>query len=312
MSNIKKVPSSLANSRLDKASAEIFNQFSRTQIKKWILNGRILLNNEIAVPKDTVYTDDEIEINPISERKVVWHAQDINFEVIHEEKDFLIINKQPDLVVHPGAGRADGTLANGLLHAYPELSEIPRCGIVHRLDKGTSGILLIAKNDKFRNYFVKLLQERNVKKNYKAIVIGNAIGSFSIEDPIGRDRKKRTKMAIRVDGKSAYTFVKPVQNFGGYSLLDISIETGRTHQIRVHLSSIKMPIIGDKTYNQSVQIAKNTSLELQKEIRNFPRQALHSSEISFFNPNIDKEVTFSSPMYKDMELLLNKLKKQYK
>ena len=310
MINTKKVPEDMSHMRLDKVSAELFNDYSRTQIKKWILEGRILLNGELAVPKEAVNLDDEIEINPTSEKKVSWGAEDIAFEVIYENNNFLIVNKNPNVVMHPGAGCPNGTLANGLLHRYPELENIPRCGIVHRLDKDTSGILLVAKNEKFRNYFVSLLQERKVNKKYKAIVVGTTVGSFSINEPIGRDKNNRIKMSVRADGKEAESFIKLEESFDNYSLLDVSIATGRTHQIRVHLSSVKLPIIGDKTYNPSGHIAKKTSLELTDFIRNFPRQALHSASLSFYDPDSDDYLYFEADMHDDMKSLLAKLKKQ--
>ena len=171
MEIVKKVSKELSGMRLDKVSSMIFGDYSRTQLKKWILEGRILLNNELASPRETVSTNDEIEINPISEIKTSWDPEDINFDIIKEEKEYLIVNKPSNLIMHPGAGCDQGTLANGLLFRYPELKNIPRAGIVHRLDKDTSGIVLVAKTEKFRNYFVHLLQERKVKKNYKAIVV---------------------------------------------------------------------------------------------------------------------------------------------
>ncbi len=310
MINTKKVPEDMSHMRLDKVSAELFNDYSRTQIKKWILEGRILLNGELAVPKEAVNLDDEIEINPTSEKKVSWEAEDIAFEVIYENNNFLIVNKNPNVVMHPGAGCPNGTLANGLLHRYPELENIPRCGIVHRLDKDTSGILLVAKNEKFRNYFVSLLQERKVNKKYKAIVVGTTVGSFSINEPIGRDKNNRIKMSVRAGGKEAESFIKLEESFDNYSLLDVSIATGRTHQIRVHLSSVKLPIIGDKTYNPSGHVAKKTSPELTDFIRNFPRQALHSASLSFYDPDSDGYLYFEADMHDDMKSLLAKLKKQ--
>ena len=268
------------------------------------------MNGELAAPKEAVNIDDEIEINPTSEKKVSWEAENIAFEVIYENNNFLIINKNPNLVMHPGAGCANGTLANGLLNRYPELENIPRCGIVHRLDKDTSGILLVAKNEKFRNYFVSLLQERKVNKKYKAIVVGSTVGSFSINEPIGRDKNNRIKMSVRADGKEAESFIKLEESFDNYSLLDVSIASGRTHQIRVHLASVKLPIIGDKTYNPSGHVAKKTSSELTDFIRNFPRQALHSASLSFYDPDSDDYVYFKADMHDDMKSLLAKLKKQ--
>ena len=309
MEIIKTVPENVSKTRLDKVCSEIFDDFSRSQLKKWILEGRILLNNEIALPKDLVNKNDEISLDPVSEDKISWQAEDISFEVIFENKDYLIINKPFNLVMHPGAGCNHGTLANGLLFYYPELKTIPRAGIVHRLDKDTSGILLVARTERFRNYFVQLLQERKVKKLYKAVVVGKTIGSFEISEPIGRDKNNRIKMSIRSNGKDALTFVKLNESLNNYSLLDVRIETGRTHQIRVHLSNKKLPIIGDKTYNPSNNVAKETPKELIETIRTFPRQALHSYQLSFMDMDTDEMMSFSAPLSDDIKKLIETLKK---
>ena len=309
MEIIKTVPENVSKTRLDKVCSEMFDDFSRSQLKKWILEGRILLNNEIALPKDLVNKNDEISLDPVSEDKISWQAEDISFEVIFENKDYLIINKPFNLVMHPGAGCNHGTLANGLLFYYPELKTIPRAGIVHRLDKDTSGILLVARTERFRNYFVQLLQERKVKKLYKAVVVGKTIGSFEISEPIGRDKNNRTKMSIRSNGKDALTFVKLNESLNNYSLLDVRIETGRTHQIRVHLSNKKLPIIGDKTYNPSNNVAKETPKELIETIRTFPRQALHSYQLSFMDMDTDEMMSFSAPLSDDIKKLIETIKK---
>ena len=309
MEIIKTVPENVSKTRLDKVCSEIFDDFSRSQLKKWILEGRILLNNEIALPKDLVNKNDEISLDPVSEDKIAWEAEDISFEVIFENKDYLIINKPFNLVMHPGAGCNHGTLANGLLFYYPELKTIPRAGIVHRLDKDTSGILLVARTERFRNYFVQLLQERKVKKLYKAVVVGKTIGSFEISEPIGRDKNNRIKMSIRSNGKDALTFVKLNESLNNYSLLDVRIETGRTHQIRVHLGNKKLPIIGDKTYNPSNNIAKETPKELIEIIRTFPRQALHSYQLSFMDMDTDEMMSFVAPLPDDIKKLIETLKK---
>lgn len=305
----KKVLNQHSNKRLDKASSEIFRDFSRSQLKKWIQEGRVLLNNEIASPKDYVYEDDEIMVNPISENKISWDPEKIKFKVIYENDDFIIVDKPCDLVMHPGAGCFDGTLANGLIFIYPELKKIPRAGIVHRLDKNTTGILLIARTLKFRNYYVNLLQERKVIKKYKAIVVGKINSSFEINQPIARDKKNRTKMTIRQDGKEALTYVRLEKTFNNYSLLDISIKTGRTHQIRVHLNYKQHPIIGDKTYNPANNIAKSTPSDLANVIRSFPRQALHSYYLGFQDMNNNKLIVFESEMPNDMKSLITNFEK---
>lgn len=309
MIEIKKVPKNLADRRLDIVASKLFENFSRSQIKKWIANGFILVNGDLSKPKDKVQENDEIEINPIEEKKVSWGEEDIDFDVIDENNNFIIINKKPGLVMHPGAGCYSGTLANGLIYKYPELTNLPRSGIVHRLDKDTSGVVLVAKNEKFRNYFIQQMQERNIKKEYVAVVVGSTLGSFSIEDPMGRDKFNRTKMSIRLDGKEAKTFVKLKEKINNYSILDISIETGRTHQIRVHLSSKKLPIIGDKIYDPAKSISKGSSKELIQIIRSFPRQALHARLLSFECPETQKQISFEAPIPQDMNNLILDIKK---
>ncbi|NCV45654.1 MAG: RluA family pseudouridine synthase [Proteobacteria bacterium] len=285
MTVTKNVPKSLANNRLDKVAASLFPDFSRTQIKKWILEGRILINGDLSKPKDMTQENDEIEINPIEEKKVSWDKEDINFDVIYDCDDYIIVNKNPELV------------------------NLPRSGIVHRLDKDTSGVLLIARTEKFRNYFIQQMQERNVKKEYIAVVVGSTLGSFSIEDPIGRDKFNRTKMSIRVDGKEARTLIKLNERINNYSVLDVSIETGRTHQIRVHLSSKKLPIVGDKTYDPAKSVAKESSPELVEIIRSFPRQALHAKLLSFECPETKKQISYEAAIPKDINNLILDIKK---
>jgi 23S rRNA pseudouridine1911/1915/1917 synthase len=306
---IKNISADIANKRLDKAASELFDNYSRTQIKKWILEGRILVNGDLSKPRDFVHENDEIEINPTEEKKVSWEPQDINFDIYHECEDFIIINKPAGLIMHPGSGCYDGTLANGLIYRYPDLENIARCGIVHRLDKDTSGVLLVARNEKFRNYFIDLMQQRKVTKKYTAVVVGSTLGSFSIEDSIGRDKSNRTKMSVRSDGKEALTFVKTSERVGNYSILDIAIETGRTHQIRVHLLSKKLPIIADITYDPSRTIAKETSSELIEIIRSFPRQALHARFLSFDCPETQKKMSFEIPIPTDIQNLIKDIKK---
>ena len=309
MATTKRVSKDLINLRLDKATSVLFEEFSRTKLKEWILSGNILLNGEIASPREKVNLDDEIEVNPVNEVSTEWYPEDVNFSVLHETDDFLIVDKPINLVIHPGAGISSGTLANGLLFKFPKLEELPRAGIVHRLDKDTSGLLVVAKNEKFRLYFIDLLQSRKVKKNYRAMVIGTLRGNLEKDVPIGRDKNNRTKMTCREDGKEAITYVKSIESYGGYSLLDVEIETGRTHQIRTHLAHKKLPIIGDKTYNTRKIIAKDTPDELKNFIRSFPRQALHAHKIGFKLPDTEDDVVFESKIPKDLKELITTLER---
>ncbi len=297
------------NSRLDQAATSLFEDFSRSQIQRWISQGNLLVNGEILKAKDKVNIGDEISLDPVFKDRVSWDGEDIPINILHEEEDFLIINKSPGLVMHPGAGCHDGTLANALAFHFPDLKQLPRCGIVHRLDKDTSGLLVIAKNEKFRNFFVSKLQDREVYKQYEAIVVGQVIGSFSIDHPLERDPRNRLKMRVTEFGRDALSHVSLIKFYQGYSHVSVEIETGRTHQIRVHLSNQKLPIIGDGLYNPRNLIAKNTPKDLISHIQNFPRQALHASKIRF--PSLNKEdifYEFQVDLPRDMQSLIKDMK----
>ena len=297
------------NSRLDQAATSLFEDFSRSQIQRWISQGNLLVNGEILKAKDKVNIGDEISLDPVFKDRVSWDGEDIPINILHEEEDFLIINKSPGLVMHPGAGCHDGTLANALAFHFPDLKQLPRCGIVHRLDKDTSGLLVIAKNEKFRNFFVSKLQDREVYKQYEAIVVGQVIGSFSIDHPLERDPRNRLKMRVTEFGRDALSHVSLIKFYQGYSHVSVEIETGRTHQIRVHLSNHKLPIIGDGLYNPRNLIAKNTPKDLISHIQNFPRQALHASKIRF--PSLNKEdifYEFQANLPRDMQSLIKDMK----
>ena len=300
----KNINEKFNNSRLDQAATSLFEDFSRSQMQRWIQQGNLLVNGENLRAKDKVHIGDELSLDPVFENRVSWDGEDIPISILYEEEDFLIINKPPGLVMHPGAGCHDGTLANALAFHFPDLKQLPRCGIVHRLDKDTSGLLVIAKNEKFRNFFVNKLQEREVYKQYEALVVGQVIGSFSIDHPIERDPRNRVKMRVTDYGREAISHVSLINFYGGYSHVHVEIETGRTHQIRVHLSHQKLPIIGDGLYNPRNLIAKETHKNLITYIQNFPRQALHASKISFPNMKEDSSFEFEADLPQDMQSLI--------
>ena len=304
---LKNIKEEQNNSRLDQAATFLFKDLSRSQFHSWILQGNLLVNGEILKAKDKVNTGDEISLDTVFENRVSWEGEDIPNDILHEEDDFLIINKSPGLVMHPGAGCHDGTLANALVFHFPGLKQLPRCGIVHRLDKDTSGLLVVAKNEKFRNFFVNKLQEREVFKQYEALVVGQVIGSFSIDDPIERDPRNRVKMRVTDFGRDALSHVSLIKFYDGYSHISIEIETGRTHQIRVHLSNQKLPIIGDGLYNPRNLIAKNTSDSLITYIQNFSRQALNASKIRFPLIKGGGFFEFQIDLPEDMQRLIKEL-----
>jgi len=296
------------NFRLDQAATLLFEDFSRSQIQKWILHGNLLVNGEHLKAKEKVHIGDELALDPVFEKRVSWDGEDIPLDILYEEEDFLIINKSSGMVMHPGAGCHNGTLANSLAFHFPNLRVLPRCGIVHRLDKDTSGVLVIAKNEKFRNFFINKLQEREVYKQYEALVVGKVIGSFSIDHSIERDPRNRIRMRVGENGRDALSHVSLISSYGGYSHVSIEIETGRTHQIRVHLSHQKLPIIGDTLYNPRNLIAKGTSKKLIDCIQNFSRQALHASTIRFPCLNKDDAFEFKADLPQDIKSLIQLMK----
>ncbi|APC91290.1 MULTISPECIES: RluA family pseudouridine synthase [Francisella] len=283
-----------AGKRIDIAINEQLEQFSRTQLQKWLKEGSITVNGQAIKPKYIVLGDEEVEINVELLSTNEWVAQDIKLNVIYEDDDIVVIDKPVDMVVHPGAGNAIGTVSNALLHHYKNQDKLPRAGIVHRLDKDTSGLMVAAKSSIAYHNLVQQLAERKVSRKYLAIVEGEIYEQGTINQPIGRDPNNRTKMAINHKGKEAITHYTPIEVYDGFTLIECQLETGRTHQIRVHMKSIKHPLVGDQTYNKS-----STKLE-KLAITGLTRQALHAHRLSFIHPTTTKMVKFKSKLPEDM------------
>ena len=297
-----------AGERLDSVIAREFTQFSRAHIQKWIKDGKLLLDGEIVKPKQPLKINQFISVEALEEPTLEDGPEDIPLEIIFEDDDIIIINKQPGLVVHPGAGNQTGTLVNALLHHDEELRFLPRAGIVHRLDKDTSGIMVVTKNEFSYLNLVSQLKERKVNRHYLAIVVGEPLSGLTINEPIGRHPKLRTKQAVTEAGKEAITNFKIKERMGGYTLLNVSLETGRTHQIRVHLAYINFPILGDSIYGARRKFAAGTSETAKKEILKFPRQALHAEKLEFIHPTSGKSVNYSAKTPKDLTQLIELLK----
>ena len=302
--------------RVDLAIAEAFTEFSRSHLQKLIKQGAVKVNGKETKPKYILQGNELIEIaaeeapqleDKPENIKLEDKPENIKLEIIYEDKDVLVINKSAGLVVHPGAGNPTGTLVNGLINLDSKLVYLPRAGIVHRLDKDTSGLMVVSRNEKTYLNLVNQLKERTVNRKYNALVVGEPSLSGVIDKPIGRHPKIRTKQAVVKSGKEAITKFKTVKNLNGYSLLDVSLETGRTHQIRVHLSYLGFPIVGDSVYGSRRKHAKGTSENLRQEINNFKRQALHASTLAFTHPSSEKILTFESQLPKDMASLINTL-----
>ncbi len=290
--------------RLDSVTAREFTQFSRAHIQKWIKEGQLLLDGKSVKPKQLLKTNQLISIDAIEEPVLEDKPENIPIDIIFEDKDIIVLNKQPGLVVHPGAGNPKGTLVNALLHHDKELGFLPRAGIVHRLDKDTSGIMVVAKNEISYLNLVSQLKDRKVKRSYLALVVGEPLSGSTINEPIGR-----TKQAVNAKGKEAITTFKIQEKLNGYSLLNVSLETGRTHQIRVHLAFIGFPILGDSVYGGRKKFASGTSESLKTEILKFSRQALHAEKLEFIHPASGKLVNYSAKAPKDLIKLIELLNK---
>ena len=295
------IPVDYTNLRLDQTLVKLFPNYSRENLKQWILDGSCLVNNKTSKPKYKVKGGEFIDLNAtLVNKNSEYLAENLPINIIYEDPDLLIIDKPPNLVVHPGAGRWQGTLLNGLLYHTPELKLIPRAGIIHRLDQDTTGLMIIAKTLVAYNNLIKQFKNRSIVKIYEAIVIGDLIAGGTINAPIGRDKFNRLKMSVTENGRSAithYTVLKRFnKNTNKYTYIKIKIETGRTHQIRVHCQHIKHPILGDKLYAKSKGI--------NQIIKQFPRQALHAKELIFTHPITGNQVHFISDLPTDLQNLL--------
>ena len=298
---IKIVPSEYSGKRLDLVIAKLFSDFSRSKLKNWLDSGTILVNGApLTKPSKKVYGGEEIKILIQEEKLVSSEPQNIPFEVVHESKDFLIVDKQAGMVVHPGAGNHQNTLLNALLFKFPELEKLPRAGIIHRLDKETSGLMIIARNQNSYKNLSEQISERLVKRTYQAFAVGNIPRSGKIEEPVGRHPRNRQKQAVTEKGKYALTRYSVLKKYGNYTHLEVNLETGRTHQIRVHMSHIGFPLIGDALYGRKKRFAKSTNSDLREVIEKFPRQALHASNLTFKDVDSENEVNFESSLPKDL------------
>ena len=294
--------------RVDVVIAEAFKEFSRSHLQKLIKEGAVKVNGKKIKPKLILQGGELIEILAKEAPKLKDKAENIDLEIIYEDQDLLVVNKASGLVVHPGAGNPSGTLVNGLLNFDSNLSYLPRAGIVHRLDKDTSGLMVVSRNEKTYLNLIDQLKERTVTRKYTALVVGEPSLSGVIDKPIGRHPKVRTKQAVVNSGKEAISRFKRVKSLRGYSLLEVLLETGRTHQIRVHLSYLGFPIVGDKTYGARRKYVKGTSENLRNKINQFKRQALHASSLTFIHPSTKEALTFDSELPDDMKQLIRALK----
>jgi len=299
-----RVPESAAGRRFDAVLAELFPDFSRSRLAGWIRAGDVLLDGRQVRPRDPVRGGEQVRLAARLAVETDAVAQDIPLQVLHEDADVLVIDKPAGLVVHPGAGNADGTLVNALLHRDPALAALPRAGIVHRLDKDTSGVMVVARTLQAQTALVEQLSAREVHRQYLAVVVGALVSGGIADAPIDRHPRDRIRMAVREDGRDAVTHYRLRERFRAHTALECRLETGRTHQIRVHMAHLKHPILGDPLYGGPLKLPKGASDGLVAALRGFRRQALHAETLEFAHPSSGEAVRCSAPVPDDMLSLM--------
>lgn len=296
--------------RLDQAAAELFPDYSRSRLQDWIRSGALSCDGKQVRPRDKVREGAVLELAAELEAEVSWQAEPISLEVIYEDADILVINKPAGLVVHPAAGHRSGTLVNALLSHYPDLVNIPRAGVVHRLDKDTTGLMVVARTLTAHADLVRQLSERTVKREYMAVCIGAMTGGGRIDVPLGRHPRDRKKMAVvATGGKEAITHYRVAERFANHTCISVRLETGRTHQIRVHMAHQHYPLIGDPTYGGRPRIPRGAEQPLIDGLRGFSRQALHARALGLIHPQHQELCEWEVPLPADMEELLALLRR---
>lgn len=300
------IPESLAGKRLDQALAEMFPDYSRARLQSWVKQGQIQVNQKQWRCKDKVKGGEAVALNVEAPTEPTdFEPEPVALDVLHEDESIIILNKPEGLVVHPASGNWSGTLLNGLLHRYPELSNLPRAGIVHRLDKNTTGVMVVARNLKSHKSLVDALQARSMGREYLALVQGALVAGGTIDAPIGRHSKDRKRMAVVNNGKEAVTHYLIAERFKDYTLLRVKLETGRTHQIRVHMAYTHHPIVGDPVYGGRLRLPREASEVLIETLRGFRRQALHAETLTLVHPESGEKCSWSAPVPDDFKNLLN-------
>ena len=304
------VPVELAGRRFDQALAEMVPEFSRSRLAEWIKAGDALLDGQAVRPRDPVRGGETVTVSLRTSVETRSEAEDIPLEIRYQDADVLVIDKPAGLVVHPGAGNPRGTLVNALLHFDPKLAELPRAGIVHRLDKDTSGLMVVARSLRAHAGLIEQLSGREVHRQYVAVVVGPMIAGSTVNAPIGRHPTDRVRQAVVKEGqgKDAVTHYRVRERFRAHTLVECRLETGRTHQIRVHMAHARHPLIGDPLYGGSFRLPKAATPELVEALRTFRRQALHAEKLSFRHPASGEEITTESPMPADMQALVATLR----
>lgn len=302
------IPATLANARLDKAASALFPEYSRARLQTWITQGALTVEGVAKKPKDKVQAGETLQLTAVLSSEIAWQGQsDLNLTVVYEDNDILVLNKAAGVVVHPAAGHAENTLVNAILHHAPECEHLPRAGIIHRLDKDTSGLLVVAKSLPAHTRLVQMMHAREIKRIYQALVQGKLISGGTVDAPMGRHPKQRKKMAVIPLGKPAITHYTLLKKYDGFTLLRVQLETGRTHQIRVHMAHKQNPLVGDPVYGGRPKLPKGCPEACIHALQGFKRQALHAWRLSFDHPITHAPLSFEAPLPEDMQALLDEL-----
>ena len=304
------VPPEAAGSRLDQVLAQLFPEFSRSRLQQWIKSGEVSVDGKQLKPKDKLFGGEAIELAGVIEEQEEVQAEPIALDIVFEDDAILVINKPAGLVVHPGTGNQAGTVQNALLHHVPSLAGIPRAGLVHRLDKDTTGLMVIAKTLQSHKLLVEQLQARTVRREYLALVNGTFTAGGKVDAPVGRHPRDRTRMGVTAAGRPAITHYRIAERFQAHTLLRVTLETGRTHQIRVHMAHIGHALVGDPTYGGRMVLPKGSNDAAREALRGFRRQALHATRLGLVHPQTEEEMSWEAPAPADMQALLEVMRRE--
>ncbi len=298
------VPVAMGGQRVDQIAAQLFAEYSRSRLQNWLKSGALTVDERRVKPKDKLIGGEWLHLEAALEVFSEWVAEPVDFPIHYEDDDILVINKPAGLTVHPGAGNPGGTLLNGLLHRYPDMAVVPRAGIVHRLDKDTTGLMVVAKTVEAHTELVRDLQKRDISREYEAICKGVMTGGGQVDEPIGRHPTLRTKMAVRPGGKPAVTHYRVLKRFAHHTFVRLKLESGRTHQIRVHMDHIHYPLVGDPVYGGQFSFPRNCPDELKGALQGFTRQALHAKALGLAHPISGEWMEWEIDLPEDMQSLL--------
>jgi 23S rRNA pseudouridine1911/1915/1917 synthase len=301
------IPHEQGGRRLDQVLVELFPEYSRSRLAAWVKDGRVLLDAQRVRAREKVLGGEEVTLEIEADAQTELTGEPIPLDVVFEDAGLLVINKPAGLVVHPGAGNPSGTLVNALLFHDPALAALPRAGVVHRLDKDTTGLMVIARTLRAHKALVEQLQARAISREYRAVVQGRVTAGGTLDAPIGRHRVDRTRMAVRDDGRTAITHYRVLARYRHHSLLRVMLETGRTHQIRVHMAQLRHPIVGDPVYGGRLAIPRGATQRLAEALRGMRRQALHAGRLALAHPVSGEPMHWEAPLPADMQELVEAL-----